>query len=382
LADTNTQIAEMVKLITQIGPDLAEVSRRLGIFKETVRYRYKGLIEKGFAVQVAPNYERMGLQRMISTIDFSLEFRQYAEAILTSMSQLCYLSSYAKNVPSGSYTVHFNIPREHVEEVIELLNALKGKGMFRSVGTYTFDSYRNIPMKADQFNFDNGVWDYEWSSTHKPYPENVIYEKPSQHKLDEIDLKIIEQLQYDANKSFTEIQEKLGVNYKTLTWHFRNHIMDNGLVKGYKVNWMGTRYDFKIEKAMSRKHKYAFVELLVKDVTQEERMQLMGRINSMPFVWAEAVGANYYAQMPFPTEMIAEGLTFLEELLAPVLEKAQWSITDSTHALWFTVEPALYDSETRTWKFQMSDLVARFDSLLLQIRGTAEQVSGREGLKP
>src|SRR5205807_4593933 len=79
-------ISEMVKLIAQIGPDLAEVSRRLGIFKETVRYRYKGLIEKGFAVQVAPNYERMGLQRMISTIDFSLEFRQYADRKSTRLN--------------------------------------------------------------------------------------------------------------------------------------------------------------------------------------------------------------------------------------------------------------------------------------------------------
>jgi len=382
-ADANTQIAEMVKLITKIGPDLAEISRTLGIFKETVRYRYKSLLDKGFAVQAAPNYERLGLQRIVVTLDFSPDFKPYAEPILTAMSQLCYLSSYAKNVPAGSYTIHFNVPREHLNEWVDFATSLKDKGMFSKLDIYTFDSFRNVPMRTELFNFETGSWDYEWSNSPKLYPENVIYETPSDNKFDEVDLQIIEQLQYDANKTFTEIQEKLQINYKTLTWHFRNHIMGHGLFKGYKVNWMGTRYDFKLEKAMHKKHKYAFVELLVKNVTPAERAMLMGRINSMPFLWAEAVGSNYYAQMPFPTEMIAEGLTFLEETMAPVLDRATWCITDSTHALWFTIEPSQYDQEEKKWRFELPQLVERFDNLLVQIQGreTVKRQRVGEGLK-
>ncbi len=364
----------MVKLITKIGPDLAEISRTLGIFKETVRYRYKNLLDKGFAVQAAPNYERLGLQRIVAIVDFASDFKPYAEAILTAMSQLCYLSSYAKNIPSGSYTVHFNVPRKRADQWIDFANILRDKGMFRSLETYVFETFRNVSMRAELFNFETGTWDYEWSNSPKPYPENVIYENPGDHKFDGVDLRIIEQLQYDANKNFREVQEKLQINYKTLTWHFRNHIVGRGLFKGYKVNWMGTRYDFRLERAMHKRHKYVFVELLVKNTTPSETTRLMGRINSMPFLWAEAVGLHYYAQMPFPTEMIAEGLSFLEETLAPVIDRAQWCLTDSTHALWFTIEPSQYDAARKRWKFEMLDLVSRFDNLLLQ-------VTGREGLK-
>ena len=38
--DTSYKTAEMVKLISEIGPDIPEISRRLGQYKESVRYRY------------------------------------------------------------------------------------------------------------------------------------------------------------------------------------------------------------------------------------------------------------------------------------------------------------------------------------------------------
>jgi hypothetical protein len=222
-------------------------------------------------------------------------------------------------------------------------------------------------MRAELFNFDTGTWDYEWTNARKPYPEEVLYETPSENRFDEVDLKVIEQLQHDANKSFTDVQQELQMNYKTLTWHFRNHIQAHGLLKSYRVNWMGTRYDLEPDGAMHNRHKYVLVDLLVRDITPEERAQLIGRLNSIPFIWCEAVGHHHYAQLPFPTEMISEGLGFLEETLSPVMDRATWTIEDTTHALFFTIEPSLYDSERRRWRFDRQNMMARFENLRLEI---------------
>jgi len=37
--DVNTRTAQLVQLLTEIGPDIPEIARRLGQFKESVRYR-------------------------------------------------------------------------------------------------------------------------------------------------------------------------------------------------------------------------------------------------------------------------------------------------------------------------------------------------------
>jgi DNA-binding Lrp family transcriptional regulator len=122
---SSSGVADIVRLVTKIGPDVGEISRRLGIFKETVRYRYKHLLEKGFAVQVAPNYERLGLRRIVGTVDFAPEFKPYAEAILSTMGKFCYLGSYARTVPAGTYVLHVNAPKEYSNEWIRFADALK-----------------------------------------------------------------------------------------------------------------------------------------------------------------------------------------------------------------------------------------------------------------
>ncbi|HEY6282801.1 MAG TPA: hypothetical protein VIW22_02645, partial [Nitrososphaerales archaeon] len=74
----------MVKLLTELGPDVPEISRRLGQFKESVRYRYKEkILNKGFAVQAAVDHERLGLKRVMLVADFSETYKNYAAAILT-----------------------------------------------------------------------------------------------------------------------------------------------------------------------------------------------------------------------------------------------------------------------------------------------------------
>jgi hypothetical protein len=180
---------------------------------------------------------------------------------------------------------------------------------------------------------------------------------------------LIKQLQIDPDASLIEAGDRLQLNYKTLTWHYRMHLVKYGLLKGYLVNWAGTRYDPKLEKALHRRHKYMWLELLVSGVTETERMQLMAKVNQLPFVWFEAGGQNYFAQIALPIETMTEALSFIKDVTSPVRQKATWHFLDQANSLRFSIVPTLYDQEAKKWKFDQAELLSRFDRLVLEIKG-------------
>jgi len=370
LSDTNSKIAAMVKLLAKEGPQINQIAREIGVHKETARYWYKEkLVKKGYTTQAVPNHEGLGLQRIVVLAEFSDLFKPYADVILMAMSELSYLNSFMKTLPEDLYSIQASVPQEYSRDWVEFMYALKQRGLFSMIRAVPFDWVRVVPMRSEIYDFENDSWQYDWSSKPKVEPGSFDRTRLTKSKFDLIDLNIIKQMQLDPDASLIETQEKLKVNYKTLTWHYRTHLLGNGLLKGYLVNWAGTRYDPKLAKALHRRHRYMWGELLVEDVTETERMELMANMNRIPFVWLEAGGRNYFAQIAFPTETIAEALSFIKEITSQVGKKASWYFTDQTNALRFTVVPSLYDTAAKKWRFDQAELLSRFDKLVLEIKG-------------
>ena len=367
--DTNSKIAATVKLLAKYGPQINRISRELGIHKETVRYWYRGLLKKGYKFQAIPNHERLGLRRVVALAEFSEIFKPYADAILMAMSELCYLTSFAKTLPEDLYSIHANVPREQVSEWLKFMYDLKGRGLFDSITPIPFESGRVVPMRTEMYDFENDLWQYDWASKPVVEPSSSDVSSPTKWKFDSIDLALIKQLQIDPNASLIENGEKLKINYKTLTWHYRNHVVGNALLSGYSVSWAGTGYDQKLEKAMHRRHRYMWLELLVTNINESERIELMARISQLPFVWFEAGGRNYFAQIAFPMETMTEALTFIKNVTSPVRQRAVWHFMDQANALRFSITPSQYDEVSRKWQFDRKELLDRFDRLVLEIKG-------------
>jgi hypothetical protein len=358
----------MVKLITKYGPQINLISRELGIHKETVRYWYNHvLLAKGYVSQAVPNHEKLGLMRVVALAEFSEDFRPYADAILMAMSELSYLSSFMKTIPEDLYSIQASVPKEHTENWIKFMLALKQRGLFRSIRVSPFDWVRVVPMRADMYDFENDSWHYDWTS--KPKPEHSNFTPSTKGEFDFVDLSVIKQLQMNPEATLVEIAKELQLNYKTLSWHYRTHVIDNGLLKGYSVNWAGTRYDPKLGKALHRRHRYMWLELLVANPTESERLELMARISRLPFVWLEAGGRNYFAQIAFPMETMTEALQFVKDLATPIREKASWHFMDQANALRFSIALDLYNRDTRQWRFDKEELLNKFDKLVLEIKG-------------
>ncbi len=366
--DINTKLAEFVKMVTEVGPDIPQIAKRMGEHKESVRYWFKKLLKQGFVIQPSVNFEKLGLARVVAVVDFAREYESQAEPILMAMSQLCYVQSFIKTLPEGHYVVHGAVPVESVGAWIETMRRLGEEGLFTSVEFSTYDWVRNAPMKSDLYDFEEGRWEFEWSTQAKVYPEGV--EGPSPRaQVDRNDLEIIKRLQRDETKPLSEIQKETGINYKTLSFHHRKHVLGRQMLRGHKVNWVGTGYNPENDRGKHRRHTYQPIDLIFKDITPSERATVMGLTNALPFLWWEASGrSSYYAQLAFPTETISEAMEFLGRALQPVKDKARWLMVDQKHSLVFGLEPKLYDNESRTWRFNQAEILGKFEQLLLQIK--------------
>ena len=366
---TNEKTVQLVRLLTELGPDIPEISRKLGQFKESVRYRYKEkILNKGFAVQGAVDHERLGLKRIMLVLDFAEEYRRYGQAILASMNELCYLVSFAKTMPEGYYLADFSAPVGLADELIRFFETLNEKGMFSKLEILEFDWIRVSAMKPEFYDFDTGRWDFNWSSPGSQDFGAARYAPSGTAKFDYVDLQIIKEIQMDANKSLKEISDKLNVNYKKLAWHYTTHVLGRRLLRGYSVNWMGTRYDYEIERVLHRQHRYFGVELFVRDPTEYELIGLRQALDRLPFLWAEAVGKNYAAELTFPVDCVVDGFQYLTETIQGVKEKASLYTIDQTDAISFTIPYSLFDQSSKKWTFNFGDLVGRYDQLILQIK--------------
>jgi hypothetical protein len=367
--DINRKIAQFVKIVTELGPDIPAVSRRMGEHKESVRYWFKKILKQGIVIQPSISFERLGLARVAAIADFGKEYESNAEPILMAMSQLCYVQSFIKTLPDGHYVIHATVPFEYVSSWIEMMRRLKEIGLFSALEFSTYDWARNAPMKSELYDFEAGRWEFEWSTPAKVYHALV---EPSSSKVyfDSIDLEIIKRLQRDETKPLAEIQKETGINYKTLSFHHRKHVVERQMLKGHKVNWLGTSYNPENDRGKHRRHTYQPIDIMVRDITSNERATIMGLTNALPFLWWEASGKSaYYAQLVFPTETIAEAMQFLARVLLPLRDRAHWFMVDQTRSLAFSLEPRLYDSESKAWRFSQAEVLAKFEQLLLQIKG-------------
>ena len=114
----NSRTVQMAKLLTEVGPDIPEISRRLGQFKESVRYRYKEkVINRGIAITAAVDHEKLGLRRMIMIAEVPEPYAKYAQSIFAAMHELCYVVGFAKTQEGGEHIIQMSAPEDRMGEI-------------------------------------------------------------------------------------------------------------------------------------------------------------------------------------------------------------------------------------------------------------------------
>jgi DNA-binding Lrp family transcriptional regulator len=371
----NSDMAGMVELIGELGPRVPEIARRMGRHKETVRYWFKKLQDHDFAISGIVNHEALGLRRIVMKVGWGDGFSDYVKHIASAMNSLCYLVSYSKALPEDLYVIQASIPEEFSSEYVDFIETLKQENVFKSVEYYMLDWVRQKPMASEYFDFEHGLWDFDFQSfsaeraSLPPFVEPVVSPRV---KFDKIDLLIAKELQRDATRELQEIQtairetNSVDINYKTLCWHLASHV-EPRLLKGYKTNWMGTTYDPKTDRVKQRQHSNLAVDILVKSVRSDERAEVLRRLDALPTLWMEGAGSDLYAQVVVPSVAAVEGLQYLQSAIHPVSDRTTFLIADQRYAGSYSISYTLFDEETKSWRFNREELLAKFRTLRAQI---------------
>jgi len=366
----------LVKLVTEIGPDIAEISRRLGQFKESVRYRYKEkLVRRGFAIKAEPDYSALGLRRIVMKLGVSEEFSAHAPKIFEAMGDLSYLVAYAGTMPNGVFLAQAAVPVEFTAEFHRFMGGLEERGVFSSVELFDCDVHRVAPMRAECFDFDDGVWDFDWSNP-PPLDEKAARATASERKrVDKVDLLILKELSKDSDRSLMEVQAAIkringvDINYKTLGWHYARHVLDQHLVSHHSVGWHRLNYDFEREEDVGfARYDYLGVALLVRDLKGQEGMMLRSQINRLPFLWSEAAGVAYFSQLFIPLSMVNEALEHFKKVLKPFGDRAELLLLDKREMKYFTICYNQWDEPNERWAFATEELLARLEESVLKVR--------------
>lgn len=359
------KMAEMVKLISERGPEIDEISRAIGVYNETARYWFRQLLRKGCAIQGSCNYERLGIKRVIAVVELGALFEGCADTVFSSMGDLCYVTGYAGEKSGRFQVLNASVPEECLSSWMDFMTGLRRIGVFKSVENILLDWVRNVPMRAEYFDFETGRWTFDWGMRTMTEPPEETRGDDLRVDYDVTDLRIIEQLQINANSSLRQMCRKLGINkYNAFTWHYREHVLGRGLVRGFRVNWTGMRFGSGSEALAETKHRYSWVDVFSKDISQEESHDLRRVLHQTPFLWIEGLGTRaFYARLALPSDRSADLLRLLKSVITGKPDGIKWIELDHGRALSFSLPSQFYDDQEQKWTFRKEEVLQRFEIL-------------------
>ena len=202
--------------------------------------------------------------------------------------------------------------------------------------------------------------------------------KPRVDKYDRVDLLILKEFDKDAGRTLVKMAANVMVNLNALEFHYREHVKARGLIKGYRLVWQGTRYDLEQERAFSRKDIYVELTILLQGGTRGELAELMLLLNRTPFIWSEAYGSAYCAEVFLPNYAYIRFLEHIDEFANRAGEKLRVFVMDQGQAMRFVISYPLFDGESKKWQLNEEAVLKMLGSLTPSVRREAGSHGGDE----
>ena len=245
----NSELVELLDALKRFGPrNLSLISMLTGIPRETVRYKVKKQLKNlGFAIQMIPNFYRMGLTRLCARLSFTKEGLKIARSMLDELGRNSYLSYYGKIAFSNDYLVLINPPSRWAAMFGEFFNNLQDEGIIEGVEMSEIKEVGYPHVSYRLFDFENCTWMLEDGVRHNC--EGVITiqkassEEAANYLIDSTDLAIITELYGDAFAPLTRASSNIGRDPRLLRYHFQEHIVRKGLIAGYVLHWFPNGVD-------------------------------------------------------------------------------------------------------------------------------------------
>jgi DNA-binding Lrp family transcriptional regulator len=240
LKDLDSMNIKIFSAMWKLGArNLLEVSRRTGIPFTSVYHRIERLEAKsGPLAYVVPKISRLGMMRVVVLATARLGCEEAVTHALRAPNLW-----QAINSCEGTFThdsVH-SVPAESVNEFRAYIRQLATTGLIRRFRIILTGDY--VPNFPDFTYYDpiTHQWTFPWDRWYTDIvngdPTKTI-DDPQAYDVsaDKKDLQIIEQLELNARKSFSELAPKVGISLHGVKYHFDKRLIPNGIIQNMQFN--------------------------------------------------------------------------------------------------------------------------------------------------
>ncbi len=360
------RITSIVETLEEVGPEVAEIARRTGEPAESVRYILKSRIaKKGYAIYAVPDSKAIGFDRYILIADVADGLAELVTRILSEMDEKWYLCYAVRTLPEGTFVMMFDVPYQHSRGYQELVDRMQEIGFIkRTRANLAFEWKRSNRMRAEHFDFRKARWEFDW--TRLPQSEAPPFPKTKRIKnMHSADIRLLSVLGWNADRDLTQIAKDAEISVRSAVRHMPD-VREKGFIEGYRINWIKDQQLMTSGKYLTSPHKYLLTAVVVEGIKPAELRKASEALNRLPFLWFEAGGRNYYAELFVPLQLSNEVIKYIHETFKHLIPRTKFFIGDWGSNVAF-IPRTLYDERKGEWVFDVETQVESLKAAIAKI---------------
>lgn len=232
----------IIEGLGQLGPrSIAEVAKTLSIPRGTLLSRMKRLTSLFYLRMSANVYHTyLGLKKAVVLAKAAPGCEELLFNCMKVNKFYIYLTR-CYGMFEGCLGIYV-IPKDNCAKFEEFLQEIKRLGVAQDVELHWSTCFHTVNRTTNWFDPVSEKWTFPWESwieevqredTDLPY--TLVDPEDFPVKADETDLFILKELEINATIDLNEIAEKLGRSLQNVHYHYKTHILKNGLVETFQI---------------------------------------------------------------------------------------------------------------------------------------------------
>jgi len=341
-------LGRLIEAINRVGiENISLLSRMTGMPTESVRYNVKKRFPRiGLNVRTPMDLSILGLERYFVSMRLTEAAERSESTIRKGLSSTAFLTYWCKDALERRNLAFFSVPVSLVDEFRGFLNRLVGEGVLVDYTQERIEWSRHLELKSRYYDFASGEWSIDWDKVGRavevPPAPPANSEPSASPDIDATDTLIVKELQLDSWRNIAVIARKLGLNERTVRWHYRKHVAE--IAPSAYVSWIPvTPKEF--SEAAGLIHEF-------NGVSKGDAARLRLVFNNFPFSWFEGGRGDgyYHVQSALPAAHYMESLRFLNASLGKIVDSWKTWTVDLSTAVPYSIPYENFDN-SKGWFF-------------------------------
>lgn len=235
---------KILEALCEAGPrNLSKIARNAGLPRKSVGFRLARLKENPqffLRMHTSIYHTNLGLRKAVVVLEAEagLEKRLF-DCLLANDFWLYVCRSYGMG---EGCTAIYAIPIERCREFEEFINETARLRLSKNIHLYWSTCFQGGRITSRWFDANKNQWAFNWDKwideipnqeTELPY--TLIEPKAYPIYADETDVRMLEELEFDAAVPLNKVAETLGISPQVAHFHYKDHLIGKNLIEGYEV---------------------------------------------------------------------------------------------------------------------------------------------------